>query len=174
MTVYTLSEDSRLLKDLVSGIDLQGKKALDMGTGSGVIAVKMAEKGASVTATDINPEALEEAERNAEEAGVEIETVESDLFENIEAKYDILTFNPPYLPGEEGIGDEEIWRGGETGVEIVRLFLVQVDDYLSECGEVYLILSSRSDYEEVVEKFDLEVVDSEKLWFEELFVAKYE
>lgn len=174
MTVYTPGEDSRLLKDFVSGLDLQGKKALDMGTGSGVIAVKMAEKGASVTAADINPEALRETEERANKAEVEIETVESDLFENIEGKYDIVTFNPPYLPGEEGIGDEEIWRGGEIGVEIVRSFLAQVDDYLSEDGEVYLILSSLSDYDEVVEEFGLEVVESEKLWFEELFVAKYE
>ena len=161
MTVYTPGEDSRLLKDFISGLDLQGKKALDMGTGSGVIAVKMAEKGASVMAADINPEALEEVEERANQAKVKIKTVESDLFENIEAKYDIVTFNPPYIPGEQGIGDEEIWRGGETGVEIARSFLEQVDDYLSEGGEVYLILSSRSDYEEVVEEFGLEVVDSE-------------
>lgn len=174
MTVYTPGEDSYLLRDFISELDLQGKKALDMGTGSGVIAVKMAEKGASVTTADINPEALKEAERKAEEVGVEIGTVKSDLFEDIEGTYDLITFNPPYLPGEEGVGDEEIWRGGETGVEIIRFFLEQVDDYLSEEGEVYLILSSRADYEEVVEEFDLEIADSEKLWFEELFVAKYE
>jgi release factor glutamine methyltransferase len=173
MNVYTPGEDSHLLRDFISELDLQNKKALDMGTGSGIIAFKMSEKGAAVTAADINPEALKEAEMEAEEADVELVMVETDLFEEIDSKYDIITFNPPYLPGEKRVGDEEIWRGGETGVEIVESFLNEVDLYLADGGEAYVILSSRAEYEKTVEKFDLEIVDSEKLWFEKLFVAKY-
>lgn len=174
MTVYEPQEDSYLLKDVVSGLDLEGKKALDMGTGSGLIALEMAKSGAKVKATDINPEALEKVERKASERGVEIETVESDLFEEVQGEYDIIAFNPPYLPGEEGVGDEEIWRGGKKGTEVAERFLEQVDEHLRDEGSAYLVLSSRSEHKELVDRFDLEIVDSEKLWFEELFVVKYE
>lgn len=173
MTVYEPAEDSFLLRDFVSELDLEGEKALDMGTGSGVIAVEMANQGADVTAADINPEALEVTRERAEEAGVDIDFVESDLFEDIEQEFDVITFNPPYLPGEEGVGDEEIWLGGEEGTEVVSEFLEKVDNYLRPGGEAYVILSSRSDYEELANEYDLEIVDTEKLWFEELFVAKH-
>lgn len=174
MTVYTPREDSYLLRDFILRQELEGKKALDMGTGSGIIALAMAEKGAEVTAADVNPEALKKVGEKAEKEQVDLRTVESDLFDRIKEDFDIITFNPPYLPGEEGVGDEEIWRGGEKGVEVAERFLEQVDKHLSKDGSAYIILSSRSEYEPLVERFDLEILDSEKLWFEQLFLARYE
>lgn len=175
MTVYTPREDSFLLRDYVLGKDLEGKKALDIGTGTGIIAVAMAKQGADVTAVDINPEAVEATKQMAEEEGIDIQVLQSDLFENVEGEFDIITFNPPYLPGEEGIGDEEIWRGGEKGTELTREFLEQVDQYLAEDGSAYIVLSSQAaDLEEIREDYSLETVDSERLWFERLLIATYE
>ncbi|MFB6215986.1 MAG: methyltransferase, partial [Candidatus Aenigmatarchaeota archaeon] len=85
-------------------LDVEGRKCLDIGTGSGILAVTMAKKGAEVVAADINPEALEAARDRADQEDTDIKLVESDLFENIEEEFDLIVFNPPYLPGEEGVG----------------------------------------------------------------------
>ncbi|MFT4867588.1 MAG: release factor glutamine methyltransferase [Candidatus Nanohaloarchaea archaeon] len=174
MTVYEPAEDSFLLKNYVSELDLEGKKTLDIGTGSGIIALEMAESGARVTAVDINPAAVEETRRRADEEGFEIDVIESGLFENVEESFDLITFNPPYLPGEEGAGDEEIWRGGETGIELTEKFLDQVDDYLEEEGFALVIVSDRADHERLIDRYGLEVVERRSLWFETLLLARYE
>lgn len=173
MTVYEPAEDSELLRDFLKSLDLEGKKALDMGTGSGIQAIHMAENGAKVTAADINQEAVEKVRQKADSKNLGIKVVKSDLFENIEEEFELIVFNPPYLPGKKGLGDEEVWRGGEKGTEITERFLEQVDGYLSQQGGVYIVLSSLADYESLVEKFELELLDSEELWFETLFVALY-
>jgi release factor glutamine methyltransferase len=173
MTVYEPAEDSFLLRDYISELELEGKKVLDMGTGSGFIALEMAEKGAEVTAVDKNLEAVKTVDRKAAEKEIEIEARESDLFENVEQKFDLIAFNPPYLPGEKGVGDEEIWRGGEKGTELTERFLENIDSYLTEEGYAVVILSSRADHERITEKYELEILRTEKLWFETLFLARY-
>ena len=171
MTVYHPREDSFLLKDYLEELELEDKRVLDMGTGSGIIGIEAAKQGAEVIAADINPEAIEAAGNNAGDVS-SIEFVESDLFENIDGKFDFLLFNPPYLPGKEGVGDEEIWRGGENGIEVTQKFLQDAPDYLKERGKILVVMSSHADWEPVLERFDLEVVDSEKLWFETLYLAR--
>lgn len=175
MTVYTPGEDSYLLEKFLEELDLEGKKVLDMGTGSGILAVKAAEKGADVTAADINSEAVEEARENVIQEGLEdrIDFVQSDLFENIDRTFDLITFNPPYLPGEKGVGDEEIWHGGEKGIELTEEFLSQARNHLTESGECLIIISSRADSEALVEEYSLEIVDERNLWFETLYLARF-
>lgn len=173
MTVYPPGEDSFLLEEYVKELELEGARILDMGTGSGIIALAAAEKGSEVTAADVDPEALEQAKRNAEEKElVNIEFIRSDLFENVQGKFDYIFFNPPYLPGEKGIGDENIWRGGEKGIEVTRRFLESAESYLAEGGEAAVVLSSRAEYRELVEEYGLEIIDSEKIWFETLYLAR--
>ncbi|MFB6115299.1 MAG: HemK2/MTQ2 family protein methyltransferase [Candidatus Nanohalobium sp.] len=152
MTVYKPAEDTYLVIDYLEGLKLEGKKFLDMGTGNGQIALKAADKGAEVTAADKNPEALKHAKEKAAEKGLQdkISFVESDLFEDIEGKYDVIVFNPPYLPGKEGLGDEEIWRGGDRGVA-----------------------SSLGDISDLEESYDLEVVEDKELWFERLVLFRF-
>jgi len=59
MTVYKPADDSYLLRDHIRELDLDGKKVLDMGTGSGIIAIEAAKSGAKVVAADINQEAID-------------------------------------------------------------------------------------------------------------------
>ncbi len=171
MTVYRPGEDTYLLASVIEHKDLKDLDCLEIGTGSGFIAEKMLENGAQkVTAVDINPEAVEKAsERLSGHESAEV--FRSDMFQNVEEKYDIIVFNPPYLPSEASrIGDEEIWAGGEKGVEASEKFVEEAEDYLKEGGEAFFVASSLSE----LEVFDdLEVVDSRKLWFEELFVFKF-
>ncbi|MBC5792594.1 MAG: methyltransferase [Nanohaloarchaea archaeon] len=170
--VYKPAEDSLLLKSVLEGRNLEGKTCLDMGTGSGIIGRAMADSGAEVVSADIDPEALEHAERKAEEEGLDIEFVESDLFENIESGFDLIAFNPPYLPGRKGLGEENVWRGGETGVELTLNFLDTAEYYLKEDGEILLVASSLADLERLHEKFDPEIIREKELWFETLYVLK--
>jgi release factor glutamine methyltransferase len=172
MTVYSPGEDTYLLLDYLRQLPVEGSM-LEIGTGSGLIAVEMAKRGWDVTATDINPEAIEEAEERAEDEGVEIDFRESDLFEEVEGRFDVVVFNPPYLPGPEGVGDEEIWRGGESGIEVSERFLESVEDYLEEDREAYLVASSEAEAGKLVEKYDLERIETEKLWFETLYLLKF-
>lgn len=177
--VYRPGKDSFLLKEVLEGQELDGKKVLDVGTGSGVLAVAAARNGAEVTAVDINPSAVEEAERKAAENGLEIDARESDLFGSVDELYDIIVFNPPYVPvGEEdGSMAEKAWVGGEGGRELLDRFIAEAGDYLRDGGIVLVVQSSRNGVEQTLESFseagmDAEVVAEEKLHFEELAVIK--
>lgn len=174
--VYRPREDSYLLKEFLEKKDLEEKTCLDIGTGSGILAITMAKTGADVTAIDIDPEALEYATERAEEEGLsnEIKFMESNLFENIVRgqEFDLITFNPPYLPKEKGVKNDKTWSGGENGVEATEKFLENVNNYLKDQGEALVILSSHSEIEELIENYSLEVVEKEKTWFETLYIGK--
>lgn len=167
---YQPREDSLLLDNYLEEKEIDGKEVLDMGTGSGILAVTAAENGAEVTAVDIDPEALQEAREYAREMEMEesIYFAESDLFENVSSDFDLIVFNPPYLQGENYLALE----GGEKGIELTVEFLEAADDYLREDGEVVFVASSRSDVGSLRQKFDLEQVGKRKLWFETLYLFK--
>lgn len=163
-----------MLRDYIQDLDLEGKKVLDMGTGTGIIALEAAKKGAKVEAVDINPKAIEYVREQArkDELIESLDFILSDLFENVNGNFDFILFNPPYLPGEDGIGDEEIWRGGEKGIEVTRRFLESAHKYLSENGQIVVVMSSHSDWQDLMEEYGLEIIGSEKLWFEKLYLAR--
>ena len=80
----------------------QGARILDIGTGSGAIAIALAKlvKDAEVVAVDISSEALAIARRNGERLGVQVEFVEADALGDLSAlgEFDIIVSNPPYIP----------------------------------------------------------------------------
>ena len=80
----------------------EGVRILDIGTGSGAIAISLAKMigGAKVVAVDISPKALAIAKRNAERLGAEVEFVEADALGDLShlGKFDIIVSNPPYIP----------------------------------------------------------------------------
>lgn len=79
-----------------------GARILDIGTGSGAIAIALAKfvKNTEVVAVDISPEALKIAERNAERLGVKVEFVEADALGDLSTlgTFDVIVSNPPYIP----------------------------------------------------------------------------
>ena len=86
--------------------DLDGKEILDIGTGSGCIAVSLAKNlpNAKVTALDISIDALEVARENAKLNNVSIEFINADIFEfQTNKKYDIIVSNPPYVLESEKV-----------------------------------------------------------------------
>jgi release factor glutamine methyltransferase len=74
----------KLFAGFVAGMDLKGKSVLDMGCGSGIIAVFAALGGAEVTAADLNPEAVKCTEANAKRNGVQVKAIHADLFSPLE------------------------------------------------------------------------------------------
>lgn len=82
-------------------------KILDMGTGSGCIALTLKKKlkNCIVDASDISIKALEVAKENAQKNNLEVNFIQSDIFDNINDKYDCLISNPPYIAYDEEIMD---------------------------------------------------------------------
>ena len=86
--------------------DLDGKEILDIGTGSGCIAISLAKNlpNAKVSALDISKDALEIAKENAKSNNVEVNFINVDIFEyKSQKKYDIIVSNPPYVTESEKI-----------------------------------------------------------------------
>lgn len=176
--VYPPSDDSYMLADVVNSMDIKGKRFLEIGCGSGIVAITAAVRGADVTAVDINPKAVECTLRNAEKSGVRVKAFVSNLFENVEGQYDVIAFNPPYLPGTEEDPDYDVaWSGGEEGREVIDRFLENVDKYLKPCGVLLLVQSSLNDpakTTEILEKmrYAVEIAAQEKFFLETLYVFR--
>jgi len=170
---YRPAEDSMLLLRYV--IRLVEGSVLDMGTGSGVLAVEAALKPGvtKVLAVDINPAAIEETRRRAAEQGVtnKISFKVGDLFEGITERFDWIVFNPPYLP-EEGAEDPS-WEGGPKGTEITERFLRDAASRIKKDGSILLAYSNLTglDSSKHVE-YDWEVLEEMPLFFEKLYCAR--
>ena len=80
----------------------RGARILDIGTGSGAIAISLAKlvKESKIVAVDISPEALKIARKNAERRGADVEFVEADALEDLShlGEFDVIVSNPPYIP----------------------------------------------------------------------------
>ncbi|MFH1424152.1 MAG: HemK2/MTQ2 family protein methyltransferase [archaeon] len=161
--VYEPREDSFLLAENLGAP--QGD-VLDMGTGSGIQGILAAEQAERVVCADINPHAVELAKENAELNGVseKMKFAQSDLFENIKGKFDLIIFNPPYLPKE---GETEEWIDHSwNSSEVMKKFLAEYRDFLKPGGKCLLVNSSISGVE-----LGGEIVARQKLAFEEIFVV---
>ncbi|MDG6220971.1 MAG: methyltransferase, partial [Candidatus Thermoplasmatota archaeon] len=120
--VYPVAEDTLLMLEAVEV--RRGERFLEMGCGQGLVGLHAAKYGAEATLADIDPLAVECARRNGLENDLAVEVVQSDLFENIRGAYDVIVFNPPYLPGDtaKGLRDTRL-DGGQGGIEVARTFL---------------------------------------------------
>ena len=126
-------------------------RCLDLGTGTGVIAVCMARylPKAQVTAVDISPSALEMARENAalNEVADRIEFIESDWFAHVEGKFDFIASNPPYIRSDElpdlavEVRDHEpavALDGGADGLDKIRKIAEGLRAYLQPDGVVLM------------------------------------
>ncbi|WP_010480231.1 HemK2/MTQ2 family protein methyltransferase [Thermococcus zilligii] len=149
--VYEPAEDTFLLAENLAV--KKGDVALDVGTGTGLIALLMARKASYVLGVDINPIAVELARENARLNGIKnVEFRLSDLFENVEGEFDLITFNAPYLPGEPEEPIDLALVGGETGREVLDRFIEEVPRYLKPGGVVQIVQSSITGVEETLER----------------------
>lgn len=138
--VYPPSEDTFLLLD---ALEVKPREhGLDVGTGSGLVALHMATVAPTV-ATDINPYAVALCHGAARRQGLPLEVVRTDLLAGLRGPFDVIAFNPPYLP-HEGPSQwiDRAWNAGPTGDATLLRFLQEVPWGLAKGGRVYLLLSS--------------------------------
>jgi release factor glutamine methyltransferase len=171
--IYEPAEDSFLLISALQKTDLKNKNVLEIGTGSGIIALFAARFAKSVLAVDINPEAIKCAKENAARNKIKnIEFVKSDLFKNIEEKFDIIIFNPPYLP-DDALTKDIALDGGKDGRKVIERFLKDAPKFLNPRGKIFLLESSLSQYEKTLAHFkNAKIVARQKFDWEELVVIK--
>ena len=146
--VFSPRSDTWLLAEIVRQQDaLEGADVLELGTGSGAIAVSAARGGARrVTVVDVSRRALATAALNARINGVRVVPRRGDLFAPVDGeRFDIVVSNPPYLPSD-GIparGAARAWEGGgPDGRSILERICSNVPRHLKPGGTVLLVHSS--------------------------------
>ena len=143
-------ETEQLVELLKSRIENRESKILDVGTGSGVIALSLAAKfpEAKITATDVSEDAISLARENAERLGLtsRVEFRHGDLLTGVNPVYDLIVANLPYvaagdratLSREVGHDPERALFGGERGDEIVRKLIEAAPSHLAPGGLLVL------------------------------------
>jgi release factor glutamine methyltransferase len=173
--VYQPAEDTFLLLKAALAEARPEDRAIEIGCGRALISREVVPKVRSILAIDINPHAV----RLAKEYG--LEAVRADLFRGIEAEFDLVIFNPPYLPTSERERIEG-WLncaldGGATGRDIISRFLEDLKNHLSSRGRALLLVSSVTGLNEVKEMarsegLEATEVANERCFFEQLYVIK--
>lgn len=141
-------QDTEVLVESVLDVLEPGMRVLDMCTGSGCILISLLKLGSQVTGTgvDISEEALEVACRNTEKIDVDATFLHSDLFSNVEGKYDVIVSNPPYIRTAviEELKEEVKFHdpflaldGKEDGLYFYRKIIEEASDYLKPNGRLY-------------------------------------
>jgi len=141
---YQPAEDSYLLSDILKKqipTLLENKpdlRFLEIGAGSGIhlsTAEKLGIKKENIFSSDIDEASVNHCNL------LGYNCIKSDLFENIQGKYNLIIFNPPYLPEDKNDKGLDT-TGGKKGNEIILRFLEQAKNYLEKGGRIFLLASS--------------------------------
>lgn len=133
-------------------------RVLDLCTGSGYIGLTIKQKtNAEVVMTDIDSEAIAQSTINAKNNNLDVEIVESDMFENIKGKFDVIISNPPYIPTKNKLPESVLKYdpntalfAGEDGNDFYRIIVKEYKKFLNKGGK--LILEISEDNKEYLEK----------------------
>jgi len=166
---------TRLLLRYISALPLKGQRFLELGAGSGLISIAAAKNGATVTATDINPVAVECLRRNCDQNKVKAEIILSDLFVDIpEQPFDIIAINPPYYKKQPQTKADHTWYCGENGEYFQQLF-TKLEKYIHKNSLVLMVLSEECDINMISEiaaghNFDMQKKITKKSVWEYLYI----
>ncbi|MEO6539628.1 MAG: methyltransferase, partial [Ferruginibacter sp.] len=131
---------TQLLLQYINTLPLPEKLFLELGCGSGLISMAAAKQGAMVTATEINPVAIDYLKKNVRHNKVKLEIIQSDLFTDVpKKKYDIIAINPPYYKKDPVTLQDHAWFCGENGEYFSALFNT-IDGYIHSDTEILMVL----------------------------------
>lgn len=180
-TIYSPEEDSYLMSEFFGKIipiwinENPDMSFFEVGAGSGINLKSIFDAGVkkqNIFSCDKNLEAVNHCRR----LGFD-NCVQSDLFNNIPKtkKFDVIIFNPPYLPEDENYSEPEdsklMTTGGKDGNEVIIEFLKQAKNFLKEKGKIFLITSSLSKKVNFGDfGYFARLVKEKKLFFERLFL----
>jgi len=178
MDFYQPAEDSYFLCEVIKkylkklkNLDRQKIMVLDMGTGSGIQSencIKSKIPKHNILAVDINENALKQAKK------LKIKTIKSDLFLKLKnEKFDLIIFNPPYLP-ENKYDKKADTTGGKNGDEVIIRFIKQLKIHLLNKGVCFLLTSSLTPEKKWIgkakkQKLQVKKIAEKKFFFEKLF-----
>lgn len=153
--VYEPAEDTF---QLIEAVEVkEGDTVLEIGTGCGIVALECVRIGADVICSDLNPYAVTLAKQNylinKPSLKGSFEIRQGDLFSviNRDERFDVIIFNPPYLPTqpEDRIGGtgwfDIATDGGVDGLELTKRFIEGLSKHLKKTGHAYFVFSSLSD-----------------------------
>lgn len=151
----------------------QGERVLDIGTGSGVLAIMAAKRGATVEATDTDERAIQSSLKNAVINQVEFKTHFGAMFADCSGTFDVIMANLPneiVAPSElQKIDqkDAKVFEGGERGNEFILELLEKASNYMTSSSRLYFALHTLTDYhqtlEAALEKYEIRLLSFARL-----------
>jgi HemK-related putative methylase len=181
MEIYKPSDDSFFLSELICNYlskkqknELEKMNYLDMGCGSCFLSESVSKfiSKKNILCSDINPDVVKLAKSK------NFQAIKSDLFLKISKtkKFDLITFNAPYLPEDkekrEDKGLKLITTGGKKGDEISLKFIKRARVHLNKNGKIFLLISSHTPLERM-NKFHPKIVAEKSLFFEKLLILEF-
>lgn len=141
-------ETEEVMRSALKFVD-KDSKVLDLCTGSGYIGLSIKKKtNADVTMADISNEAILQAKENAVMNQLDVKIIKSDMFQNIDDKFDLIISNPPYIPQHiklnSSVLDHEPHNAlfaGEDGNDFYKIICEQGPSYLNKGGVIVLEIS---------------------------------
>lgn len=141
--------ETEILVDLIINDNSNNKKILDIGTGSGAISLALSKnlKDSKIIGVDISKKAIDLANENKIKLNINnVEFKESDIFSNIDEKFDIIVSNPPYINKEDFEKlDKKLYYepqnalyGGEDGLYFYKKIIKNAKNFLNKNGKIYL------------------------------------
>ena len=170
---------THFLLDQIKSLPLQNRRLLEPGAGSGLISIYAAQNGALVTATDINPVAVECLQENSRRNNVQIDIHRSNLFDVIPPQlFDIIAINPPYYKKDPQSYSDYAWNCGSNGEYFKKLFF-QIRNYIHPETKILMVLCDGCDIEMIKHiarenGYLMEIVCSKKNLVEKNFIYSIE
>ena len=157
-TVLDPRPESELIIDVTKNLLFDGMRVLDLGCGSGCIGISLYKENSNITLflADFSKKALSLSKKNAEKLKVDCEFIHSDLFSNIHNKFDLIVTNLPYIAKDDFCylqreiilhEPHEALYGGRSGLDIIRLFLDDVNRHLNKNGIFVIEFGKGQDFQ---------------------------